>query len=201
MPGAKACEQEVRMIADIIKANRSYRRFQQDRPLTFEALSQFVELARLVPSAQNLQPLKYVLSTTPEKNNLIFACLAWAGYLKEWPGPAEGERPAAYIVILGDKEITENFGCDHGIAAQTILLAAVETGLRGCMIANIQREKLRAVLGIPEKYHILLVVALGYPNEAIVIEEVKAGKIKYWRDEKNVHHVPKRTASEIILDL
>ena len=189
------------MIADLIKANRSHRRFQQDKPLTHETLRQFVELARLVPSAQNLQPLKYILSTSPEKNRLIFPCLAWAGYLKEWPGPAEGERPVAYIVILGDKEITENFGCDHGIAAQTILLAAVAMGLRGCMIGNIQRERLRATLGIPEQYQVLLVVALGYPNETVVIEEVKGGEIRYWRDEKSVHHVPKRTLTEIILEL
>jgi nitroreductase len=189
------------MIADLIKANRSYRRFQQGKLLTHETLRQFMELARLVPSAQNLQPLKYILSSMPEKNSLIFPCLAWAGYLKEWPGPAEGERPVAYIVILGDKEITQNFGCDHGIAAQTILLAAVEMGLRGCMIANIKREKLRAALGIPEQYQILLVVALGYPDETVVVEEVKGGEIRYWRDEKSEHHVPKRALSEIILDL
>ena len=189
------------MIADLVTANRSYRRFQQDKPLTHETLRRLVELARLVPSAQNLQPLKYILSTTPEKNNLIFPCLAWAGYLKEWPGPAEGERPAAYIVILGDREITKNFGCDHGIAAQTILLAAVEMGLRGCTIANIQREKLRAALKIPQQYQILLVIALGHPGETVVIEEVKQGEIKYWRDEKSVHHVPKRSLAEIILDL
>ena len=193
--------EETYMITDLIKANRSHRRFQQDRPLTRDALRQIVEVARLVPSAMNLQPLRYILSSTPEKNSLIFPYLAWAGYLKDWPGPAESERPVAYVVILGDKEIIDNFGCDHGIAAQTILLAAVETGLRGCMIANIQRERLRAALKIPEQYQIHLVIALGYPGETVVIEEVKNGEIKYWRDEKSVHHVPKRTLGEIILDL
>ena len=189
------------MIADLVRANRSHRKFQQDKPLAHETLRQFVDLTRLVPSAQNMQPLKYILSSTPEKNSLIFPCLAWAGYLKEWPGPTEGERPAGYIIILGDKEIARNFWCDHGIAAQTILLAAVELGLRGCMIANIQREKLRAALGIPEQYDILLAIALGYPNETVVLEDVKDGDIKYWRDEKSVHHVPKRSLSEIVLDL
>ncbi len=189
------------MIAELVRANRSYRRFQQGRPLAHENVRQFVDLARFVPSARNAQPLKYIISTSPEKNNLIFPCLAWAGYLKDWPGPAEGERPNAYIIILGDKSISENFGCDHGIAAQTILLAAVETGLRGCIIANIQREKLRAAFKIPEQYQILLAIALGYPGETVVIEEVKRGQIEYWRDEKSVHHVPKRTLAEVILDL
>ena len=189
------------MIADLVKANRSYRRFHQDKPLALETLRRFVELARVAPSAQDPQPLSYILSNTPEKNDLIFPCLGWAGYLKDWPGPAEGEQPVAYIVILGDREITENFGCDHGIAAQTILLAAAEMGLGGCMITSIQREKLRTALSIPEQHHILLVIALGYPSETVVIEEVKGGDIKYWRDEKGIHHVPKRALSDIILDL
>ena len=189
------------MIADLVKANRSHRRFREEKPLSLETLREFVVSARLVASSQNLQPLKYILSSTPEKNSLIFPCLRWAGYLTEWPGPAEGERPVAYIVILGDKKITEHFGTDLGIAAQTMLLAAVEMGIRGCMIASIQREKLRAALGIPEQYQILLVIALGYPNETVVIEEMKGTDVKYWRDDKSVHHVPKRTLSEIILDL
>ena len=189
------------MIADLVEANRSYRRFHQDKPIALETLRLLVDLARVAPSTQDPHALRYILSSTPEKNNLIFPCLGWAGYLKDWPGPAEGEQPVAYIVILGDREITEDFGCDHGIAAQTILLAATEMGLGGCMITSIQREKLRTALSIPGEHHILLVIALGYPSETVVIEEVKNGDIKYWRDEKGAHHVPKRALSDIILDL
>jgi hypothetical protein len=61
-----------------------------------------VNLARLSASAANLQPLRYILSNDPHKNELIFSCLAWAAYLKDWPGPPEGERPSAYIIMLGD---------------------------------------------------------------------------------------------------
>ena len=189
------------MIEDLIRRNRSYRRFYQDRIIEKEILIELVNLARLSPSSANLQPLKYVLSNTPERNNLIFPCLAWAGYLKEWSGPQEGERPSAYIVILGDTEITRNFGCDHGIAAQSILIGATEKGLNGCILGSINRERLREVLPIPQRYEILLVIALGVKRETVVIEEVKGDGIKYWRDEKSVHHVPKRSLSEIILDL
>ena len=87
----------------------------------------------------NAQPLKYIISNNPEKNQLIFPTLAWAGYLKDWPGPIEGERPSAYLIMLGDKSISENFFCDHGIAAQSILLGAVEKELGGCIIMSIQR--------------------------------------------------------------
>jgi len=189
------------MIEDLIRRNRSYRRFYQDRSVDKELLVELINLARLSPSAANLQPLKYILSNTPEKNSLIFLCLAWAGYLKDWPGPQEGERPSSYVIILGDTKITRNFGCGYGIAAQNILLGATEKGLNCCMLGSIQRERLRDALGIPEQYEILLVIALGVKKETVVIEEVKDGDIKYWMDEKSVHHVPKRPLSEIILDL
>ncbi len=161
-----------------------------------------MNLARLSASAANLQPLKYILSCDPQKNKIIFPALRWAGYLKDWEGPVESERPSAYIVVLGDKEISQNFGCDHGIAAQSILLGAREIGLGGCMIGSIDFDKLRNDLDIPVQYEILLVIALGKPKETVVIEDsTSRGDIKYWRDSEGVHHVPKRSLDEIVLDL
>ncbi len=189
------------MIEELIKKNRSCRRFYQDEIISAETLAWLVNLARLSASAANLQPLKYLLSTDSHKNEKIFSCLAWAGYLKDWPGPADGERPAAYIIIFGDKEISTNFGCDHGIAAQSILLGAREIGLGGCMLGSINRDHLRQLFTIPEKCEILLVIALGKPKEEVVLEEVgPEGDIKYWRDEAGVHHVPKRKLEDIIIE-
>jgi nitroreductase len=188
------------MIEDIVKADRSYRRFQQDRPIDQAVLRELVNLGRLSPCAANLQPLKYIISGDPRTNARIFPTTAWAGYLKDWPGPAEGERPSAYIIILGDTEISKGFGCDHGIAAQSILLGAAEKGIGGCMIGSIRRDDLRGALNIPERYDILLVLALGYPNETVVLEDVGPdGDIKYYRDAQGVHHVPKRTLDEVIV--
>jgi nitroreductase len=188
------------MIAQLVRQNRSCRRFFEDRAVSRETLLSLVDLARLSASAANLQPLKYALAWESETNAAIFATLAWAGYLKEWPGPAPGERPAAYIVVLGDKEIAANFGCDHGIAAQSILLGARAQGLGGCMIGSIKKDQLRQVLALPARYDILLVIALGAPKEEVVLEEVKpGGDIKYWRDEKGVHHVPKRRLEDVIV--
>jgi nitroreductase len=189
------------MIEDLIRRNRSFRRFHQDQAISRETLLSLVNLARLSASAANLQPLKYILSCDPEQNALIFACLAWAGYLKDWPGPSEGERPAAYIVILGDRDITKNFGCDHGIAAQSILLGAREQGLGGCMIGSIKKDRLRRELDLPDRFNILLVLALGRPQEEVVLTEVGPdGSIKYWRDDAGLHYVPKRSLKEIIID-
>ena len=185
---------------DLVLRNRSYRRFYQEVDINLDTLRELVELAQLSASAMNLQPLKYVLSCEPEKNSLIFAHLGWAGYLKDWPGPCEGERPSAYIIMLGDTEISRSFGCDHGIAAQSILLGTAEKSLGGCMIGNIRKEELRRALEIPPRYEILLVLALGRPKETVVIETVEpGGDIKYWRDSNGVHHVPKRPLADLII--
>jgi nitroreductase len=189
------------MIEDLIRKNRSCRRFHRDGGIETDDLRDLINLARLAASAGNLQPLKYIISNFPEKNEKIFPCLSWAGYLKDWPGPGPAERPSAYIVVLGDTGITATFGCDHGIAAQSILLGAVERGLGGCIVGSINRPKLQDALNIPKHFDILLVIALGRPGETVVIEEAKGDDIHYWRDKKSVHHVPKRPLDEIILNL
>ncbi len=189
------------MIKGLIKKNRSYRRFKKGFEIKKETLMELVELARLSASAANLQPLKYFLSYCPETNNKIFPCTKWAGYLEDWDGPNDRERPTAYILILGDTSIAKSFDCDHGIAAQNILLGAVEKGLGGCILGALKRKILHESLNIPPRYEILIAIALGKPDEEIVVETVCNGDIKYWRDETDVHHVPKRPLEEIILDL
>lgn len=188
------------MVENLIRKNRSCRRFYQTHSVELDILRELVNLARLSASAANLQPLKYILCCKPDKNADIFPCLAWAAYLKNWPGPIEGERPSAYIIILGDFSISKNFYCDHGIASQSILLGAREKGLAGCMIAAIDHKKLRKILNISSQFEILLVLAIGKPKEQVVIEEVRTdGNIKYWRDDSGIHYVPKRNLNDIIL--
>jgi len=192
---------EVLLIRDLIIQNRTYRRFYQDAAIKRETIEELIDLARCSASGGNRQPLKYIISCDPQKNGLIFPCLGWAGYFKDWPGPSEGERPSAHIVILGDTEISKNFLCDHGIAAQSIMLGAREQGLGGCMHGAINKNKLRRALGVGPRYEILLVLSLGKPKEEVVLEEVGTdGDIKYWRDSESVHHVPKRHLKDIIIN-
>lgn len=188
------------MIKDLILKNRSYRRFYEDEIVEVDILKELVNLARLSASGANLQPLKYILSNSQEKNEGIFKTLGWAGYLKEWNGPGKGERPSAYIIMLNDLSVSKNPSLDPGIAAQSILLGAIEKGLGGCMLGNVNKEELKAKLNLKENYEIVLVIALGKPKEEVVIEPIElAGDVKYWRDEEGIHHVPKRTLDDIIL--
>lgn len=186
--------------SNLVFRNRSYRRFDESCPIPRETLVELVELTRFTASAANLQPLKYILCADEETNGLVFPCLAWAAYLKDWDGPAPGERPSAYIVMLIDEGITKEAGWDAGIAAQTITLGATEKGLGGCIIASINKEKLRTALAIPNSLQIRLVLALGKPAETVVVEDIKpGGDIRYWRDAKEVHHVPKRKREELVV--
>ncbi len=188
------------MIRDLMLKNRSYRRFYEEVDIKLDTLKELVDLARHSASAMNAQPLKYILSCDHQKNSLIFPHLVLGRYLADWSGPAEGERPSAYIIILGDTEISRFLDYDAGIAAQSIMLGATEKGLGGCIIANIQKEGLRKALKIPPRYEILLVLALGKPKEKVVIETVgPSGDTKYWRDSEGVHHVPKRPLDDIII--
>jgi nitroreductase len=189
------------MLKKLVLKNRSYFRFSENQAVSEKLLRDLVDLSRYAASAGNKQPLKYIISCTPEKNAKIFAHVGWAAPPHGSGRPKEGERPAAYIIMLGDREIAEDFGVDQGIAAQTILLAAVEKELGGCMLGSLQREALRQALDIPYRFDILLVIALGTPAETVLIEEATGeGPVDYWLDKKSVHHVPKRTLEEIILD-
>lgn len=188
-------------LKELILKNRSYRRFYQQTEISDEELYEMVEAARLSPSSRNIQPLKYMVCNDRSLNAKIFETLAWAGYLTEWAGPVEGERPSAYIIQLHDKEISATYSCDHGITAQSMLLRAVDLGYGGCIIASVKREQLREILKLDARYDIIQVIALGKPKEVIVIDPLTNNEYKYWRDEEQTHHVPKREMDELILPL
>lgn len=184
----------------LVMQNRSYRRFAEHEHLPVSILEELVELARNTPASANRQPLKYVLVTESEMCSALFPCIGWAGYLPEWKGPEPGERPAGYIVVLGDDTISTDTQIDLGIASQTILLGAAAKGLGGCMLGAINREKIHTILDVADTLRVLLVLALGHPIEKVTLEPLGGdGNIKYWRDAEGGHHVPKRSLDELIV--
>jgi len=186
------------MIRNLIRKNRSYRRFDESVKIQKEQILSWIDLARMSASGRNNQPLKYAIATDAEKCAEIFPCLGWAGYLKDWTGPGEKERPVAYIVVLKDHQVSDKHYCDDGIVMQSILLGAVNDGFGGCIIGTVNRKKIARILNLPEHLEILWIVALGKPAEQIVLEEV-AGDVKYWRDDSEVHHVPKRRLEDVVV--
>lgn len=188
------------MVKDLVLKNRSYRRFYGDYSIERDILLELVNLARLSPSGKNLQPLKYYVSVDKEVNDKVFPTLAWAGYLKEWGGPEESERPTGYIVVLVDKNLTSGTpAIDVGIACQSILLGAIEKGLGGCIVQSVKRPDLMDILNIAPSLEIALVIALGKPKEKVQLVDVANDDIKYYRDEEGTHYVPKRELKDTII--
>jgi nitroreductase len=183
------------MIDHLVKGSRSFRRFTQEK-ISLEKLQSLVEVVRFTPSAANLQPLRYIISTDIEKNRTIFDSLKWAGYLKDWDGPEEGERPSGYIVILS-KRVDDFTLFDVGIASQTILLNCFSEGLGGTIFLGIDKEKLKKDLN--SDLEVVSVIAIGKPVEEVEIVEPKDGDIKYYRDNNGKHFVPKRSLEELII--
>lgn len=187
------------MLKDLLVKNRSYRRFYQEARISEEELRGWIALTCWCASGRNAQPLKYAIVSEPESCAKVFPHLAWAGYLTDWNGPCEGERPAAYLIQLLDTRIVENCLCDDGIQAQTILLGATEKGYGGCMIKAFKNDALRQVLNLPDHLKIMYVIALGRPKETVVLEKMEGEDYKYWRDAEGIHHVPKREPESLVL--
>ena len=189
----------MKMLKELVKRNRSYRRFFEEEKISLDLIREWIDLARLGASGRNGQTLKYQIVLSEDKCEEVFSNLAWAGYLSDWAGPVEGERPSAYVIMLNDEKLGKNYFSDDGIAVQNLLLGAVEEGFGGCILRAFKEKELREILQIPEDFKMIQVVALGKPKEEVIIEEMKNDDIKYWRDENQVHHVPKRKLDDLIV--
>lgn len=189
------------MIRELVEKSRSYRRFYEEEKVPRKVLEGLVDMTRFVPSTANSQALTYRIIDSEEEKEKIFPLIGWAGALPDWDGPEEGERPSAYVLICCDLSRGKNKMVDNGIAAQTIMLGAVEQGFGGCMILNFKRAEAAEALEIDtEKYSLDLLLALGKPKEKVVIVPAgEDGNLKYYRDENQVHYVPKRDLKDILM--
>lgn len=188
------------VIADLLTSNRSYRRFDEQHQISREVLASLISLASLCPSAANLQSLRYCLVHEAADRERIFPHIKWAAYLQDWDGPAPGQRPTAYIVVLNPLPETRWQLFDAGIIAQSILLGAVEKGLGGCMLAGMNKQAIHQILQLPDDLDVLLVIALGKPAERVQLEPASdPNNIRYFRSSDGVHHVPKLQVEQLLL--
>lgn len=191
--------------AALVRRCRSYRRFDEDDPIELGVLLGLVDCARLSSCGNNMQRLRFHVVSAAEERAAVFATLGWAALLKDWDGPAEGQRPTGYVVILYEGEPSTIRHMDVGIAAQTIMLGATEAGYHGCMLRNFKPAPLLEACGLGESGLVPeLVVALGRAGEEVVLEEADptgadGHGLVYWRDERGTHHVPKLPLADVLV--
>ena len=189
--------QDDKSFYDVIAGRRTIRRFKPE-PVVRELLERLVDVGRLAPSAANLQPLEFIVVDETGLKTEVFPCLKWAAYIAPAGDPGPGEEPAAYIVTLANTKVREKmFEYDIGAAMENMLLAALAEGVGSCWMLSIDRDKLRAVLGVPEDYRVDSVLALGYPAEEPATE-VMGESCRYWKDADGRFHVPKRALSTVL---
>lgn len=192
------------MLKDLVLKNRSYRGFDESVKVTRQQLEDIVECARLTPFSQNFQAFKYFLSCDGETNGKIQPLTGWARWLQPMELPHPGRYPQGFIVMCYDKRIgpgVDRFWKDVGIVAQTMMLAATEMGLGGCMIGNFSPDAVNKALRLGDDFQVVLILAIGKPNEKVVLTEVgEDGDINYYRDENDVHYVPKRKLEDLIIN-
>ena len=186
------------MLSELLKITRSYRRYKENERISEKTLREIAGAVRYTPSAANLQRVRVAIVNNDLQNKAVFDTLGFAAYLKDWPGPKEGERPSAYFVLMTESDPDVNLAMDIGLSAEAIILSAREKGIGACLFRSFKREALSEILA-RDGYNPVLVISLGYPAEEVVIDEVKNGDIKYFRDENDVHHVPKLSPDELII--
>lgn len=185
-------------IYHLIMKNRSYRRFDHSKKLGQIYFKALIDITRKSQSAANLQPLKYISVSLPENIDKLYPCMRWAGYLSDWDGPVESERPVGYVIVLAEKENAKFVQVDAGLAMQNMCLFAMAGGVGSCMIGNMDKNKIREILEIDEKYDIIYAIAFGHPVEKVLLDDFE-GDVKYFRDENQVHHVPKRSLKDVLI--
>jgi len=185
---------EVKDVHTVIRTRRSIRRY-KPIPIPMSILKQIVYDASLAPSAGNKQPWEFIIVTEEKNRKVIFDNIYW---LASAGKPTEKQQPQAYIIVLGNPQISKEYIYDCSAAIQNILLSAWGYGIGSCWIGSINRKEIYKHFGIPESLKIVAIISLGYPDEEPEIETLKENKdiVPYKKDKKLI--VPKRDLSTIL---
>lgn len=185
-------------LMELLKTRRSYRRFRQ-QPVSQEVVKELLLAATYASSAANLQPLSYIVVNSQENVGRVFECTRWAAYLPREQGyPKENERPAMFICVVQNRNISAKCDVDVGLAISNMTLAAWNRGVGSCILGAFDKGKLSEMLKLSETQVLHTVVAFGYPAHESLLTQVKDGNVRYALNENGDYVVPKRRIEDII---
>ncbi|MBQ7708662.1 MAG: nitroreductase family protein [Bacteroidales bacterium] len=182
-------------LESLLKRNRSYRGYDAARKVTEADLLKLLEVVPWVGSGMNAQPLRFRL-VTGEETAKVHALVKLGAALPEEHLPHPGQEPSAYIVVCA-QAAGRVVDIDLGIAAQSILLRAVEVGLGGIFILNFKPESLQEALNLPLTP--LAVLGIGKPAEQVFLIPASTGdSLDYYRKD-GAHFVPKLQVEDLLI--
>lgn len=187
-------------LSEALRKRRTIRRYKQ-KLVDDKLLLELVDTARFAPSGGNMQQLRYIAIRNPETVRKVFSQTAWGGSVRPRRSPEWlKDAPSAFIAVTAASEslkTLKHIHADAGAAIQNILLKAVELGLGTCWIGSF-KEEVNAILELGADTAVVYLVAVGYPDEDPVQEDIcKGDSTKYYLDDKDVIHVPKFKPEEI----
>ena len=188
-------------VYDAVMKRRTIRKFQQ-KEVSSDILAKLIDCARVAAYGANVQPLKFAVISGGKLPEKIYPLTKWAGYLSDG-APKEGERPQAYIAVLGDSSIKPNkmFEVDAGAAVTTMMLEAVELGLGTCWLGAIQREDIKKLLSLDQQLEVVYLLAVGYPAQESRMTDMRDGDVRYFVDGDGTVNVPKRSMDEVFIKI
>ncbi|MBQ3750770.1 MAG: nitroreductase family protein [Bacteroidales bacterium] len=181
----------------LLLKNRSYRGYDHQQKVSIETLKTIVGVNNKIPSARNQQVLRFKLVNAENGAALILENIKMGGALPELHLPFEGTEPEAFIIVCSNIPENKMVDIDAGISVQSMLLKAVELGLRGLIIGAFNKEKIIQALQLP--YEPLLILAIGKGNENIRLTEISEGEDHRYYRKDGTHYVPKVRMEDLII--
>lgn len=187
-------------LMELLAARRTYRRFEQ-KEIPAAVVEEILQAARLASSAANRQPLGYVVVRGQDKVNEVFKLTKWAAYLPPEQGqPKDQEKPALFVAVIENLNISKDCGTDAGLAIGNMTLAAWNRGVGSCIIGACNKPQLSQMFGLSPCQKLHTVVAFGYPSHTSRTVDIGPdGDVKYYLDEKRDYVVPKRKLEDIVV--
>jgi nitroreductase len=148
-------------VSEAIRRRYSCRHY-QNKPLEQDKLTAVLEAARQAPSAKNLQDWRFVVVTDPQTKKSVAVAANNQTFLEEAGAILVACTVSDHVMRCGQAVGP----IDVAIALEHIALQAAELGLATCWIGSFYPDKVKSILGIPEKVMIVELMALGYPADA-----------------------------------
>ncbi len=181
----------------LLARNRSYRGYDKKVVVGMSTLEKIVAVNTKIPSARNQQVLRFKLVTRDSGADKVLANIKMGGALPELHLPFEGTEPEAFIIVCSTEPESKLVDIDLGIAAQSMLLKAVDLGLNGLMIGAFNKSAITEAFALPCEP--LLILAVGKGAETIRLTEIREGESHRYYRENGIHYVPKVSLSDLLL--
>jgi len=177
--------------------NRSYRGYDKSYIVHRRQLEAIVAVNTKVASSVNTQKLRFHIVTKGTEADKVNAHIRMGRGLPELHLPFPGTEPEAFIIVCSTCPENSGVLIDLGISLQSMLLKAVELGLGGLIIRNMDRDEIASELSLALTP--VAVLAIGRPAEKVVLDTVHEGdSLNYYRRD-GVHHVPKLAAEDLLI--